>query len=182
MNKFEKYKTILCEGNENSLDYMIYSHVFANKKIIPCGAISVLKVRELKHKDNNACAITDRDNLNKDDIKNLEKEDIYALKVRAIENLLVTDEALRKVCDELKIHDIDKNINSIKDILYEKYGKKLGKNFEIEITKENILEFYNPKKVVETVALMLKVSKREYEDTFFKLLKENKIKLQKYIE
>ena len=39
------YSIILCEGNYNSLDYKIYSKIFDDKTVIPCGANSILKIK-----------------------------------------------------------------------------------------------------------------------------------------
>ena len=167
----EDYSTILCEGDFNSLDYRIYSKVFDKQEVIPCGANSILKMKELKLKNKESvCSITDRDLLTEDDISELMKIDIYTLKVRAIENVLVTDYAMHEICKKLDVGDSDKTISSIKKTLFNKYGKKLNKLFEFEISEDNILEFYNPKKVVDTVSIMLGLSKNEYINSFYDLL------------
>ncbi len=173
----DDYLTILCEGDENSLDYRIYSKVFEDKTIIPCGSNSVLKVKELKHKDDeNTCAITDRDVLSQDEIDKYREQNIFTLKVRAVENLLVSGEILELVCEKLGVKNYKEEINNIKNILFNKYGKRLNKQFEIDITKENILEFYDPKKVIDTVSVMLNLSKNEYIKEFFELLNDNSFK------
>ncbi len=165
------YSNILCEGDINSLDYKIYKKVFENINIIPCGSNSILKVKELKHKDDQTtCAITDRDTLTNDEINRLKEENIYTLKVRAVENLLVTDEILYKICEKRNIKEYTKEIQDIKNILFNKYGKKLNKLFEVEINENNILEFYEPKKVIDTVSKMLNMSKNDYAETFFEIL------------
>ena len=98
------YSNILCEVDNNSLNDKIYKKVFEDKNIIPCGSNSILKVKELKHKDDQTtCAITDRDTLTNDEINRLKEENIYTLKVRAVENLLVTDEILYKICEKRNI-------------------------------------------------------------------------------
>ena len=170
----ENCSIILCEGDINSLDYQIYSKLFANKKVIPCGSNSILKVKEEKLKGHeNVCAITDRDVLSSSDIEDLLKEDIYTLKVRAIENVLVIDLVLNYICKKENIKEFETVTNNIKHILFNKYGKRLNKQFEFNINDDNILKFYNPKKVIDTVALMLNMSKREYLNSFFDILEDH---------
>lgn len=170
----KKYSTILCEGDIKSLDYRIYSKAFNKQEVIPCGANSILKIRELKLKNKgNVCAITDRDLLTKEEINNLMKDDILTLKVRAVENLLVTDESLYAICEKLNVIEFKSRITSIKHILFNKYEKKLNKQFDFKIDENNILKYCNPKKVIDTVSTMLGLSKNEYINTFFELL-ENK--------
>ncbi len=171
------YSVILCEGDINSLDYQIYGKVFEDKTIIPCGANSVLKVKELKHKDDeNTCAIMDRDVLTQDEIDKYREQNIFTLKIRAVENLLVANETLERVCEKLGVKNYNEEINNIKSILFNKYGKKLNKMFEIDINEDNILEFYDPKKVIDTVSVMLNLSKNEYIKEFFELLNDNSFK------
>ena len=176
MDKLALYSTILCEGNSNSLDYKIYKKIFPNKQIIPCGANSILKIKEYKHeKFNNVCAITDKDKLNMVEIDELEKHHIFCLRVRAIENLMVSDEALKNICDEMKVANYFEKIDNIKTVLFNKYGAKLNKEFSCIITKNNILLYFYPKRVVGTVSSMLKISKASFENYFYKVLYENKI-------
>ena len=184
MPNINEYSLILCEGNTNSLDYRIYSAIFEDKLIVPCGANSILKIQEVKLKEyKNACAITDRDIMTKKEIAKLENDNIFCTCVRAVENLLVIDPVLQKICEKLKVKSYMKKIESIKSTLFEKYGKKLNKEFDFEVTKDSILEFYSPKKVIDTVALMLKMSKTEYENAFFELLYLEEVKraIKKYI-
>ncbi len=184
MPNINKYSLILCEGNTNSLDYKIYSAIFDDKLIVPCGANSILKIREIKLKEyENACAITDRDVLTREDITALQSDNIFCTRVRAVENLLVSGNIPLKVCEKLKVKNASLKVEDIKKTLFEKYGKKLKKEFDFEITQDNILEFYNPKKVVDTVALMLKTSKAEYEKAFFEMLetKEVQEELKKFV-
>ena len=167
------YSNILCEGDKNSLDYQVYSIVFADKNVLPCGAKSLLMVKEEKLKNKESvCAIIDRDILSKKEIETLKNDDIYTLKVRAIENLFVTDFAIYEICDNKNIERYEASIKEIKRILFNKYGKRLNKQYEIVINEENILEFYDPKKVINTVALMLNMSQNEYIKVFFDLLKK----------
>ena len=176
------YSIILCEGNYNSLDYKIYSKIFDDKTVIPCGANSILKIKELKlKKQNSVCAITDRDFKTEAEIIKLQNEDIYTLKVRAIENLLVANGVIEYICKMLSVKNYKSKIEFIKQTMYEKYGKKLNKQFDIEITKENILEYYNPKKVVDTVAVMLGVSRNDYEEKFIKNISKIMVNLETFI-
>ena len=170
----DNYSVILCEGDINSLDYQIYSKVFVDKIVIPCGSNSILKVKEEKMKSHEiVCAITDRDLLTIDEINKLKNDGVFTLKVRAVENILVTDFALDSVCKREKIDNFEEVILNIKKTLYNKYGKRLNKELEINIDENNILEFYSPKKVIDTVALMIGMSKNQYEKVFFELLNED---------
>ncbi|MBR3280280.1 MAG: hypothetical protein IKI57_00330 [Clostridia bacterium] len=176
----KKYQIILCEGDIHSIDFQIYSILFSDKTILPCGANSILKIKEekLKEKDD-VCAITDRDLLTDDYIKKLREDKIFCLKVRAVENILVIDCVMCLICQKEGIENYEKVISNIKKTLFLKYGKKLNKEFKIEINENNILEFYNPKKVIDTVALMLNMSKKEYIRVFFEILIENDLLKEK---
>ncbi len=173
--KVKEFDTILCEGSFNSLDYRIYSLVFSDKLIIPCGAHSKLKIQEMKLSNRkNIYAITDRDILTLQEIEKLKTCNIYTTKVRAIENILVADKIIEKVCTKLEISQYLMKIEQIKQVLFEKYGKKLNKSYDFTINNKNILEYYTPKKVIDTVSKMLGVSKTEYEEAFFVILKKYK--------
>lgn len=175
MDDISSFSTILCEGSTNSLDFKIYSRLFDNKLIIPCGANSILKIKELKlYNHENICAITDRDTATNEEIINLKKYRIFTIKTRAVENLLVTDEVLYRICEKNKTLNYEEKVDNIKTILLKKYGKKLNKIYDIEIDKENILEFYNPKKVIDTVTSMLSISKADYINDFFELMDKDK--------
>lgn len=173
---------ILCEGDYKSFDYRIYDCLFCkyidsskNSTIIPNGSRSLLMKRMAKFEDDLYCAIIDRDTLTMDEVNGLLKNKIHVLRVRAIENLLVTDESLNAICANKNISEFNNKIRDIKQVIFKKYGKRLNNLFDFEINENNILEYYNPKKVIDTVALLLNMSRNEYINTFLNILDTNEL-------
>ena len=92
---------LFCEGDNQSLDYRIYSELFPDAIIRPVGSCknvinytsSFNKLPELIH---NAYGIVDRDFRTYEDIQLLKEKDVYVLKVCEIENLFIDEEYLNE--------------------------------------------------------------------------------------
>ncbi|HCC08032.1 MAG TPA: AAA family ATPase [Clostridiales bacterium] len=133
---------IFIEGSKSSLDYYIYQAIFTNYTVVSAG--SCKKVIELTKSFNlhsdfhriTAIGIIDRDRKNKEEIKSLEEEKIFALKVAEIENLFLLEEVIKTVF-EITRKDYENSINLIKDKIFEFYIQNIDKQI-LEYSKYHI--------------------------------------------
>jgi len=137
-----KLGVLLCEGDENSIDNIVYSLVFPNLLVVPVGGCSTVsrilpKLRmELSLLNLYAFGIIDRDALSKKEVKRLfNNKGIYTTKLPFIENIICTPEVLRYVCQYLEIDYYDllnKVEKELLKILWQKLKEALPINLGIE--------------------------------------------------
>ena len=96
---------LFVEGEENSFDSKLYSILYPNYFIIPCGSCMQVIMRTKSFKstqnihNNNVYGIIDRDFRTEDEIDKLKKDNIYALKVSEVENLFIIEELIKFLAD-----------------------------------------------------------------------------------
>ena len=129
---FGSRKNILfVEGEENSFDSQLYSILYPNYFIIPCGSCMQVIMRTKSFKstqnihNNNVYGIIDRDFRTEDEINKLAKDNIYTLKVSEVENLFIIEELINFLADYLakNFNDVFSNIKNY--IIKERFGNQI---------------------------------------------------------
>lgn len=169
-----KKDIIFCEGdNNNSIDYKIYSNIYKGFLIMPVSSCEKV-IENVKVINSNsqirrtAYGILDNDFKNNEEIKELDKENIFVLDKSEIENILLDEEIIIKVNElntnesdisNIKRHVIDfakkhKDI-ILKDFLNKKYNRIIKTNnirysnqLEKEIDENNEK---NKKEIIEEI-------------------------------
>ena len=122
---------LFVEGEENSFDSQLYSILYPNYFIIPCGSCMQVIMRTKSFKStqnihhNNVHGIIDRDFRTQDEINKLEKDNIYTLKVSEVENLFIIEELISFLADYLakNFNDVFSNIKNF--IIKERFGNQI---------------------------------------------------------
>jgi len=118
-------KTILfCEGKKDGIDEKIYNCLFPEYTVTPVkGCFDVINYTKVFNKIKNATTkaigIIDTDHHNRDRLSALESENIFALDVAEIENLLLDEEFLRLVAKEFKVVEEKAVDDIIQGIMYQ---------------------------------------------------------------
>ena len=116
---------LFVEGEENSFDSQLYSILYPNYFIIPCGSCMQVIVRTKsfnstqKIHNYNVYGIIDRDFRTEGEINRLEKDNIYTLKVSEVENLFIIEELINFLADYLAKNSNDV-INNIRNYIIKK--------------------------------------------------------------
>ncbi len=119
---------LFVEGDRRSLDFLLYSEVYKNYYIVPCGSCTNVILQTKAMKDNermhylDCYGLIDRDYRSEDEINSLKNDHIYTLDVAEVENLFIVEEVLILVNKILGYTD-DTNVknfeNYIIDDLYQ---------------------------------------------------------------
>ncbi|WPJ90662.1 DUF4435 domain-containing protein [Facklamia hominis] len=122
---------LFVEGEENSFDSQLYSILYPNYFIIPCGSCMQVIMRTKSFKSTqkihnyNVYGIIDRDFRTEEEINKLEKDNIHTLKVAEIENLFIIEELISFLSDYLG-NDFNDVFCNIKDyIIKERFGNQI---------------------------------------------------------
>ncbi len=127
---------LFCEGDRaNSTDYLLYSALFPKLNIIPVESCTNVEnytkaFNEQNIFDNSAIGLIDGDHKTQEQIIKLKTKKVYCISFAEIENLLLTEDFLKKMCDENRIFNHD-NIPIIKTKVLE----HLSTNKEIQATE-----------------------------------------------
>lgn len=133
LNILGSRKSILfIEGERDSLDYFIFSHLYPQYTLTPCGGCSQViaathAFSSLKSlHDLECCGIIDRDFRSVEEVAKLEKRNIFSLEVSEIENLLLTEETLRLVARESLFDtvEIESRIGKVKQRVFEEFERE----------------------------------------------------------
>ena len=111
---------LFVEGEESSFDTQLYSILYPDYFIIPCGSCIQVIMRTKsfnstqKIHNYNVYGIIDRDFRTEDEINKLEKDNIHTLKVAEVENLFIIEELIRFLSDYLgkNFNDVFSNIRN----------------------------------------------------------------------
>ena len=125
---------LFVEGDTKSYDNWLYSAIYADYYIVPCGGCSQV-IRNTKAfastaglHDLKAYGLIDRDFRSEENLCALEHDGIYCLKVAEIENLFLVEPLLRIVANRFACNDIEKVVGNVKDyVVYERFEKQLGR-------------------------------------------------------
>jgi Protein of unknown function (DUF4435)/AAA domain, putative AbiEii toxin, Type IV TA system len=114
---------LFVEGDRNSLDFFVFSHMFKDFTVTPCGGApavihSTRSFSNLKHLHSLECkGIIDRDFRSDEQINNLRSLEIFCLTVSEIENLFLSEEVLKAVALSLHREDVDSIIEQAKTLV-----------------------------------------------------------------
>ncbi|QNE69118.1 DUF4435 domain-containing protein [Fusobacterium hwasookii] len=161
---------LFVEGTSDSYDTKLYSEIYKDYYIIPCGSCSSV-IAQTKSMNANeqlhhlkCYGIIDRDYRNDYEIEVYKRDNIFALEVAEVENLFLTEELL---CVVNKIMEFDNNsrIENIKKyIIEERFAKTINKQICEAIVSELKFE-------LSTVPISEK-SEEEAKKTLDKAIKE----------
>lgn len=116
---------LFVEGTANSYDTKLYSEIYKNYYVVPCGSCSRVIAQTKAMKANpqlhhlKCYGIIDRDYRSEHEIESLERDGIYVLKVAEVENLFLVEELLNVINKILKFPD-NSRVLEIKNYVIEK--------------------------------------------------------------
>jgi hypothetical protein len=122
---------IFVEGDAGSYDTKLYSEIYKDYYIIPCGSCNEVisqtramnntpQLNELK-----CYGIIDRDYRNSNELKKLKESNIFSLEVAEVENLFLVEEILT-VVNELMEHADESQITNVKEyIMKDRFEKEM---------------------------------------------------------
>jgi hypothetical protein len=116
---------LFVEGDKNSLDFFIFSHLFKKYTVIPLGGCDEVihatrSFSELGSIHGLECkGIIDRDFRTEKQIENLYDKGIFCLNYSEIENILLSEDVLKKVAHSLYREDIDELIEKVKKLVFD---------------------------------------------------------------
>ena len=116
---------LFVEGGQGSLDVQLYSTLYPEYYIVPCGGCSQViantkafastsRLHELR-----AYGIIDRDYRSEEELDALEKKGIYSLKVAEVENLFLVEPLLRILAKHFYCQNAENAIQKIKNYIIE---------------------------------------------------------------
>ncbi|MDU2649015.1 DUF4435 domain-containing protein [Anaerococcus vaginalis] len=131
---------LFVEGEESSFDTQLYSILYPEYFIIPCGSCTQVIMRTKSFNstqnihNNNVYGIIDRDFRTEYEINRLKKDNIYTLNVSEVENLFIIEELIKFLSDYLA-KNFDDVINNIKNyIIKERFDNQI-----ISQVKKNVV-------------------------------------------
>lgn len=116
-------KVLFVEGTEGSYDTKLYSEIYKDFYVVPCGSCTAVINRTKAMKNTpllhhlECYGIIDRDYRVDEEIEVLKKHDIYTIEVAEVENLFLVEEVLEVInnilhpVDDSKVDEIKKAIN-----------------------------------------------------------------------
>ena len=124
---------LFVEGEFGSYDYKLYSQLYPNFLIVPCGGCPSVISRTKSFKsceylhDYKVYGIIDRDYRSDYEIQSLAKDGIYVLEVAEVENLFIVEEVLKVMASALAVEDVNNSVEEIKNfIIQTKFKNKVN--------------------------------------------------------
>ena len=133
---------LFVEGTSDSYDTKLYSEIYKDYYIIPCGSCSSV-ITQTKSMNANeqlhhlkCYGIIDRDYRDDYEIEVYKRDNIFALEVAEVENLFLTEELLKVINNILEFND-NSRIERIKNyIIEERFAKEINKQICEAIVSE----------------------------------------------
>lgn len=133
---------LFVEGTSDSYDTKLYSEIYKDYYIIPCGSCSSV-IAQTKSMNANeqlhhlkCYGIIDRDYRTDYEIEVYKRDNIFALEVAEVENLFLTEELLKVINNILEFND-NSQIERIKNyIIEERFAKEINKQICEAIVSE----------------------------------------------
>ena len=133
---------LFVEGTSDSYDTKLYSEIYKDYYIIPCGSCSSV-IAQTKSMNANeqlhhlkCYGIIDRDYRDDYEIEVYKRDNIFALEVAEVENLFLTEELLKVINNILEFND-NSQIERIKNyIIEERFAKEINKQICEAIVSE----------------------------------------------
>lgn len=116
---------VFIEGDKESLDHFLFSHLYPECTVISCGGCSrvIAATRSFNSLSNlhtlYSYGIIDRDFRLEAEIADLKDKGIYVLDFSEIENLLLTEDVIRAIAIETLITDMDTCIEAVKKTVFD---------------------------------------------------------------
>ena len=120
---------LFIEGTNHSYDAKLYSEIYDNYYVIPCGSCSSVISQTKAMKSNKqlhhlSCyGLIDRDFRSDSEIKKLKEQGIYSLKVAEVENLFLVEEIL-KIINKILSNKNEEKIDSIKKYVIKRFEEQ----------------------------------------------------------
>lgn len=123
---------LFVEGSQNSYDVQLYSHIYENYSVIPCGSChDVIAMTKAFNKsevsqihNNKVCGIIDRDYLSQAEENSLNDTHVFILSVAEVENLFLLEDVVRCVSRLLCLNE-DETFLKIKTLVKEQFQRDL---------------------------------------------------------
>lgn len=134
-------KVLLVEGINGSIDVQFYQNIFEDFLVKPCAGCSnvinytkALRANsDFHHQD--IYGLIDRDRRSDEEIRALEEDKIYTLKVAEVENLLITPEILEIVSKHLKFDPVEKR-KAVEKFVFDELSKELENQKQLHVIDE----------------------------------------------
>ncbi len=133
---------LFVEGTSDSYDTKLYSEIYKEYYVIPCGSCSSV-ISQTKAMNNNpqlhhlkCYGIIDRDYRSDYEIDTYKKDNIFTLEVAEVENLFLVEELLNVINDILEFSN-DDNVERIKNYVIEnRFAREIDKQIWESIVSE----------------------------------------------
>lgn len=115
---------LFIEGDKNSLDYFLFSHLFKNFTVTSCGGASAVihstsSFAHLKHLHSLDCkGVIDRDFRTDDQVEKLKNIEVFCLTVSEIENLFLAEEVIKAVAVSLHREDVNSIVEQTRTLVF----------------------------------------------------------------
>lgn len=127
-------KTVLfVEGTADSYDTKLYSEIYKDYYVVPCGSCRTVITQTKAMKSNaqlhhlNCFGIIDRDFRSEYEIRSYKEDNIFTLEVAEVENLFLVEELLQVVNDIMGFNDYSR-IDAVKNyIIEDRYAKQINR-------------------------------------------------------
>lgn len=134
---------LFVEGEKNSYDYQLYTQLYPNHHIIPCGGCSQVIARTKAFRASRALhdcevfGLIDRDYRSEHEISSLAKDNIFVLGVAEVENLFLVEELIRFMAKRLAVSDIERTVNDVKNfVIKTKFANMINKQICQSVVSE----------------------------------------------
>jgi len=119
---------LFVEGERESLEYFIFSKLYPDHTVVPCGSASSViygtrsfsALKQLHSLE--CCGIVDRDFRSDSQVEYLRQRQVFCLAFSEIENLLLDERVLRSVADFLRRDDSENIVNEAKSLVLSRLG------------------------------------------------------------
>ena len=114
---------IFVEGEKSSYDYQLYTQLYSDYYVIPCGSCSQVIARTRAFRASQALhdcmvyGIIDRDYRSEHEIALLADDKIFALNVAEVENLFLVEGLVRFMAERLAVSDTEQAVKDVKDFV-----------------------------------------------------------------
>ncbi len=132
---------VFVEGENGSIDVSLYRELLSNFLVIPRGSCTqvIQSVRALRANTQihrlDVYGLIDRDRRGEDEIKKLEEDFIYVLKVAEVENLFCTKEILEIVSTTLGSDPVV-DFQKVSNIIYSRIRSEIDKQVSLRVSSE----------------------------------------------
>ena len=134
---------LFVEGEKNSYDYQLYTELYRDYLVIPCGGCSQVIARTKAFRsesilhDCEVYGLIDRDYRSEAEIATLKNDHIYVLDVAEVENLFLVEELMQFAAQRFAVADDKAAVENIKDFVI---NTKFGNMIERQICQSVVAE------------------------------------------